>query len=340
MYILNLGAWNAVFAVPCAVVDKYIKIASPNQLKVLLWLLRHADHGFETKEVAEALGIPEDAVEEALLYWQEADLLTANGAEIKPAAAGVSPLPTVPASSPAAPAPEPAPAQPAKIKPAAILTRPQKPDNAFVAKRMAESQEIAYLMQEAQCILGRLLSNGCSATLLMLHDDFGLPADVLIMLLQYAASAGKTSTRYIEKVGMDWAEEEIFSHQKAEDKLRRIAENAQAWHVVEQTLGIAHRSPTAKEETLAAVWVNDWRFSPALIREAYERCVDTKGQLSLNYMNGILTRWHEQGISTLPQAQEEKTRKAAARKQEAAAKSTYNIDEYERSGAFDHFNGE
>ena len=160
------------------------------------------------------------------------------------------------------------------------------------------------------------------------------------MLLQYAANAGKTSTRYIEKVGMDWAEEEIFTHQKAEEKLRKIAENAKAWRVVEQTLGIAHRSPTAKEETLAAAWVNDWGFSPALLREAYERCVDTKGQLSLSYMNGILSRWHEQGITTLQQAQEEKLRKAAARKQESAAKSTYDIDEFERSGAFDHFNGE
>lgn len=347
MYLLNLGVWNAVFAVPCAVVDQYIKIASPNQLKVLLWVLRHADHGFEAKEPAQALGLSEDAVGEALLFWQqEAGLLASSGVELKPAAPDTQAAPVGEPAVPAVPAPSPAPvpgppaAAPAKARPAAILTRPQKPDNAFVAKRMAESEEIAYMMQEAQCILGRLLSNGCSATLLMLHDDFGLPVDVILMLLQYAASAGKTSTRYIEKVGMDWAEEEIFSHQKAEEKLRRIAENAKAWHVVEQTLGIAHRSPTAKEETLAAIWVNDWGFAPILLREAYERCVDTKGQLNLSYMNGILTRWHEQGITTLQQAQEEKLRKAAARKQEASAKSTYNIEEFERSGAFDHFNGE
>ena len=84
----------------------------------------------------------------------------------------------------------------------------------------------------------------------MLHDDFGLPVDVILMLLQYAANAGKTSTRYIEKVGMDWAEEEIFTHQKAEEKLRKIAENAKAWRVVEQTLGIAHRSPLPKKKPL------------------------------------------------------------------------------------------
>ena len=148
MYLLNLGAWNTIFAVPCAVVDQYLKIASPNQLKVLLWVLRHADHGFEPKEPAQALGLSEDAVEEALLFWQQdANLLTINGVEIKPTADGTqaipadSPSPAVPAV--AAPVPEP----PAKARPASILTRPQKPDNAFVAKRMAESEEIAYLMQ-------------------------------------------------------------------------------------------------------------------------------------------------------------------------------------------------
>ncbi|WP_242846293.1 DnaD domain protein [Anaeromassilibacillus senegalensis] len=341
MYALNLGAWNAVFAVPCAVVDQHLKLASPNQLKVLLWVLRNAGHTFEIQNITSALAISPEEVEDALLYWeQDAGLILRNGIEFKPSqvepSASMEPPTPIDLQNQSA-AVDPAP-QPAK-KPAAVLTRPQKPDNAFVAKRMTESQEIAFLMQEAQSILGRLLSNGCSATLLMLHDDFGLPADVILMLLQYAASAGKTSTRYIEKVGMDWAEEEIFTHEKAEEKLRRIAENAKAWHVVEQSLGITKRSPTAKEESFAAAWVNDWHFSAAMIRQAYERCVDTKGQLSLSYMNGILTRWHDQGIGTVQQAEEEKAKKLAARKQESARKSTYNIDEYERSGAFDTFDG-
>ena len=94
MYLLNLGVWNAVFAVPCAVVDQYIKIASPNQLKVLLWVLRHADHGFEAKEPAQALGLSEDAVGEALLFWQqEAGLLASSGVELKPAASNAQTAP-------------------------------------------------------------------------------------------------------------------------------------------------------------------------------------------------------------------------------------------------------
>ena len=40
-YKLELGAWSAVFAVPNALVDRYIKEADGDQLKVMLWLLRH-----------------------------------------------------------------------------------------------------------------------------------------------------------------------------------------------------------------------------------------------------------------------------------------------------------
>ena len=40
-YMINLGSWGSVFAVPSDVVDKYIKIASGSSIKVLLYFLRH-----------------------------------------------------------------------------------------------------------------------------------------------------------------------------------------------------------------------------------------------------------------------------------------------------------
>ena len=41
-YHIDLGQWNSIFAVPCAVADRHLKLASEAQLKVLLYLLRHA----------------------------------------------------------------------------------------------------------------------------------------------------------------------------------------------------------------------------------------------------------------------------------------------------------
>lgn len=332
-YSINLGEWNSVFVVPCSVVDKHIKLAGSVQLKVLLWELRHAGKNFEPQDIAKALSIDKADVNDAMLYWQQTGLFAEKDGELTP-----NENDTVKQEVPAPEVkPEPALEIVPEVKQHKVLSRPQKADNAFVAKRMCESAEIACLMQEAEQVFGRLISNGDSSTLLMLHDDYGLPSDVLTMLLQYAVSIGKPNMRYIEKVAMNWADEEINTHEKAEDRLRRLAESKQAWHVVEQSVGTAHRAPSTKEQSFAGVWVNEWHFSSTLIHEAYERSVDNTGKFSVSYMNKILERWSKEGITTLEQTQKDKDDRSAARKSDKPAKSTYDIAEYERSNVFDDF---
>lgn len=332
-YSINLGEWNSVFVVPCSVVDKHIKLAGSVQLKVLLWELRHAGKNFETQDIAKALSINKADVSDAMLYWQETGLFTAKDGELTPNDNAPVKSEALSPENKLEPVLEITP----EVKQHKILSRPQKADNTFVAKRMCESAEIACLMQEAEQVLGRLISNGDSATLLMIHDDFGLPADVITMLLQYAVSIGKANMRYIEKVAMNWADDEINTHEKAEDKLRRLAESKEAWRAVEQAIGISRRAPSTKEQAFAVVWVTEWHFNSALIHEAYERSVDNTGKFSVSYMDKILERWHKEDITTLEQSQKDKENRSAARKSDKPAKSTYDIAEYERSNVFDDF---
>ena len=325
-YTIDLGAWNSVFAVPCSVVDKSLKMAGSVHLKVLLWCLRHAGEPFEPQDVAAALGIDRADVGDAMLYWQESGLFSRGSSPAAPEPKAGE------AEAPAAPPPEPP--KPA-AEPSRVLSRPQKPDSEFVAMRIAESTEIACLMQSAQQILGRLISGGESATLLMIHDDFGLPCDVIAMLLQYAASIGKANMRYIEKAAMNWADEEILTHEKAEEKLQKLAESRQAWHTVEQALGIPHRAPSTKEEAFAEQWVAGWKFGPDMLREAYDRAVDATGKFSASYMNRILERWNRAGIKTVKQAAEERMEHAAAKDRGKGKNLTFDIDEYERTSIYD-----
>ena len=48
--------------------------------------------------------------------------------------------------------------------------------------------------------MGRAISPALSSTLLMIHDDYGLPVEVIIMLLMYVKSIHKDNTSYIEAV--------------------------------------------------------------------------------------------------------------------------------------------
>lgn len=328
-YHINLGAWHSVFAVPCELVDKHLKLAGAVQLKVLLWLLRHSDQPVDDELISNTLHIQRADVADAMLYWQECGLI------VKQNETSYTPPKSPSAAVSESPAPQPAPVSPQPVKtPSRVLSRPQKADNVFVAKRMMESEEIRFLMEEAQQILGRLINNGESATLLMLHDDYGLPTDVIIMLIQYAVGIGKGNLRYIEKVAINWADEEIFTHEQAEAKLRLLDERQQAWRMVEQAFSIDKRSPSQKEIEYAANWITEWKFTPELLREAYERCVDQTGKLSLRYINKILENWHRKGIHTLDQARQEQAEKAAQLPQKQVS---YNIDSFEESGVFDEF---
>jgi DnaD/phage-associated family protein len=205
-----------------------------------------------------------------------------------------------------------------------MLSRPQRPDPEFVAKRIEESQEIACLMQEAQQILGRLISHGDSAVLLMLHDDYGLPTDVLLMLIQYAVSIGKGNFRYIEKVAINWSDEGITTHEQAEEKLHRLSEENRAWRIVEQAIGLQKRAPSARESNLASCWVMDWKFSPQMLKLAYDRNVDRTGKYTAGYMHKILEGWHQKGISTPEQLEQKDSQKYASKTSE----TTHDLDEY------------
>ena len=349
-YTINLGAWNSVFAVPCSVVDRGLKLAGSVQLKVLLWVLRHAGEPFEAQDIASALGIDRADVGDAMLYWRENGLIAADGETLAPSAPETreTEVSKPPAAEPAAPAaPQPAIVKKAAEQPRRLLSRPQKPDSEFVAKRMAESQEVACLMQSAQQIFGRLLSGGDLATLLLIHDDFGLPCDVIAMLIQYAVKAGKSNMRYIEKAAIEWADNDINTHEKAEERLNLLAENQKAWHVVEQAIGMPRRTPSRKEEELAPVWVNRWKFGPDMIREAYDRTVDGTGKYQPSYMNKILERWHDSGITTSKQAADEEASRSETMRikkggekqsgEQTDGKRTYSfdIDEYERTSVND-----
>ena len=70
-YRLDVGLWNQVFAVPAALVDRHLKLAGKEQLQVILWLLRHPDRGFAPAELAQALGMPEEAALDCLDYYPD-----------------------------------------------------------------------------------------------------------------------------------------------------------------------------------------------------------------------------------------------------------------------------
>lgn len=333
-FLINLGNWNSIFAVPTAVVDKHIKLAGAAQLKVLLWVLRHAGEDFSINDLAAVLSMHSADVKDAMQYWIETGLIINKNNILSPSEQIITDKDE---NNNTESISENNSVVHANVKPKSrALSRPQQPDPAFVAKRIAENDDISSLMQEAQVILGRMISNADCSILLMIHDNDGLPIDVILMLLQYAVSIGKRNMKYIEKIAISWAEEEIDTIQKAEKKIRELELHKRAWKRVESIIGIEHRSPTSSEDEMTNRWINEWKYSDEMIREAYERCVNAKGKYIARYIDSIIKRWYKTGIVNIKQAIEEKS---VSLKQSEHAKeqsqASYDIDEYESYSIFD-----
>ncbi len=332
-YCINLGNWNSVFAVPSCIVDKHIKLAGALQLKVLLWILRHSGENFSLSDIAKSFSMHETDIKDALQYWIETNIIRLDENSINPGNREVISNTTSMEDNIKEEKQNKVTDKENNIRP---ISRHQKPDSVHIASRMKESQEISSLMQEAQIVLGRPISNSDCAILLMLHDNDGLPIDVIIMLMQYAVSIGKGSMKYIEKVGISWAEQEIDTLEKAEEKIKNLSKSWEAWSKFERIIGIQHRSPTSKEEEAVCRWMYSWKFSEDMIKEAYERCVNANGKYILKYIDSIIERWRKQGITTIQQALSERMG-MKKNKNIRAEKSTpsYNIDEYENYSIFD-----
>ena len=73
-YFLNAGNFGSVFAVPISVVDNYIKLANEASIKVLLYMLRNNEQALSCKNISDALNISENQVEEAFVFWENANV--------------------------------------------------------------------------------------------------------------------------------------------------------------------------------------------------------------------------------------------------------------------------
>ena len=333
-YHIDLGQWNQIFAVPTSVVDRHMKLASEAQLKVLLYLLRHAGDQKDDADIADALGVSSDEVRNAVAFWCERGLIRQDGGELSPqqnhARSDIS-------------APE-VPKEDVKKNHTAI-SRAVRPDSAFVSRLLKEDTILAGLMEEAQSVLRKPLSPGDTATLVMLYDTFGLPCEVIAMLLHYLADSGSANMRAVERLGIAWSDNGVNSAEAAEREIERMASSREAWGRVCALLGLHNAGrPTQAQLASAERWVNTWRFNDEMIAEAYDRCVNTKGAYNMSYINAILKKWYEKRIFSLDALRAFEERPAAAKtpKQQnrkgsvfSADGASFDLTKYEKQSLFD-----
>ena len=302
-YSIGMGAWNSVFAVPSRVVDEHMKLAGAAQLKVLLYMLRHGGEPVSLDSLAFAIGQKPSDTQDALDYWVNCGLLgESDNQSVKKDEA-----PLLPSSG----------TETQQTLPEASVSNAlgQTKDNKTPVARekirypfdecmryVAEDGTLKNMLTAVESTLGKQLTHTevtCFVTLVKWH---GLPCTVVPMLVQYCKSIGKSSMSYIEATGIGWAGEEIDNFEKAEKKISALTAKRKAWNTVRSALEIPERKATDSEMKYCDLWINCQHIDTELIRHAYDKCIDKNGKMSFAYINGILKRYYEQGVTDVTSA--------------------------------------
>ncbi len=270
--------------IPFDFIEKYVRFTKPEYIQVYLYVkyISEKDGAFPSSEdVAKALDISVAKAEFILEYWASRNELTESKsalfAEVASAKAEGS-------------------SKTQLIK----RIRSTKPaySQAEIDTVSAANKQISGLFYQAETILDKVLTASDMELLFSFHDWLGLPVEVIMMLLSYAAKRGKTTKHYLETAAIDWAEKGIDTYEAAEDYVSRLEAADSAEHSIRSILGIYDRALSSTERKYIKLWANEMQIPLELISLAYDKTITATGKLSYGYMNKILENWISCGYQT------------------------------------------
>ena len=267
-FSLNIKSISSSFPVPCDVADKYIKLASGEQLKVLLLAVRELSDKIDVSGIAEKLRTDKTSVEDALLFWVQCGIIVSEET-------------------------------PAEKPEKQVVITAQMPSRSDVITRGMEDEKIRLLLREAQLKFGRSLKNNESRLLVSLYDDYGMDVSVILLLLQHAASQKKANLKYIQETAVRWLKAGVETVKDGEALIVKEAKGKLAFGVVRRVFGLDDRLPSDKETEFSDTWVNVWNMSESMLKAAYDACIDSKTKISFPYINKVLEKWHKAGYKTV-----------------------------------------
>lgn len=191
------------------------------------------------------------------------------------------------------------------------LTPEQRPDYSRedVMNKLEKDSTFAALLREVERKLGSL-SEPSVRKLLGLYEHAGLSADVIFLLVGYCIERASErfgtlpTMRQIEQEGYAWARKELFSTAAANAYLQRELEKRSSFGEYMAALGFGTRKPVPTEEKYLERWA-EMGFPAETLALACDKTVTKCGEFKWAYCNGILKKWHENGIHTAQEAAEE-----------------------------------
>lgn len=319
-YKVSSGIWGTMFGVPAIVADNFLKLATEEQIKVLIYILRNSGRSCTDGEISENTGVPVQQISDSIAFWQQVNVLTSEkNTIIQPQNMGIMTSQSDVVSE-TQKTEQISSAHKVKIEPSA---RKQNLKPSEISLLMQDSAEISQLLKMAESIMG-ILGHTQQNSLIWMYSYLGLKIEVIITLLSYCVSIEKNNFSYIEKIAASWSENEINTLDAAQEEVTRMRNSRD---YVGQLMKIFEmkRRPTAKQLEIADQW-RKIGFSMELIHYAYEKTIEQIDKLSFEYINKILLSWRDSGYASVSDV---KNSESEYRKKQANSKSSKEYDDFD-----------
>lgn len=309
----NSGIWGTMFGVPNIVADNFLKLATGEQIKVLLYILRNSGKNCPAEEIAVNTGISPQEASDAVLFWNQVNVLT----ETSFSGTGNDSIMN------AAAQPDNVIATERAAKPAPLRKQQLSPTE--ISAMMSDSSDIAELFKTAEGCLGTL-THTQQNSLIWMYSYLGLKKEVIITLIAYCVSIEKTNAGYIEKIACSWSENEINTLDAAQNEVTRMKKSREYTTKIMRIFEMNHR-PTTKQEEYIKQWKNIG-FSMELIQYAYEKTIEQINKLSFAYINKILISWRDSGFSTVTHVKNAESDYQKKKISSGNGQSDFDVDKY------------
>lgn len=186
-------------------------------------------------------------------------------------------------------------------------------------------------MQEIEKLLGRTLSPIEMQKYLSWQKEYNFSPEMLIILIQYCISKGKTDYRYFERVAISWFDEGIKTIDDVQQYIKKHEDKWVKYRKILAYLGIKDAEMMKPQEQMLEKWIVTWGFSVEVIQKACDICFERLNRADFKYIDGILNSWNKDSLKTISEIQEKDIKKASyPKKANGNVKQKGSFNNYEQ----------
>lgn len=156
------------------------------------------------------------------------------------------------------------------------------------------------LVGALEMVMGKPMSPTLLRFVMELKDDYHFDDEVIMLL--FSSCSGKETVNYMEKVAMSWRKQYVQTAEDAHSLIRRFEDRWQTYRDLFKYMGMDPSTISEPQQEQMNRWLDDYGFDLSVLKHAAQRCINQIGKADMNYIEGILKRWRNDGITSVAEA--------------------------------------